>query len=224
MKKHRKSMPRWTAEEIELLRRHYGTMPAKQVQAQYLPDRTLKSVEMKAEKLGITAPASYERWTDDERQTLIDNIHMSTQELQAKFFPNKTYFSIAGARLRIKKPKTYPAGKTARQAKPWTKAELNALITHYGTMPIEKLRDKYIPNRSIRSIQQMAHLRNSPKKCRSYWTEEEHEIIRQNYGKIDTCEIQKRLLPHRSRSAIENQITKLGIPRKTKPGTSSFHK
>lgn len=192
---------------------------------QYMPQRTIKSIEIKAVKLQILKRPDPNTWTTEQLEILAQNPDMPPRELQERFFPERSYGSITSARFRIKHPTSpKPAGPESKSdAQPWTDRELEILKTHYGKMPTEELRTKYLPNRTYRCIAQTARNQTEIDTARTRWTAPEIQILIDHYGKMPTKEIQAKLLPNRSRSAIENKITSLRLSRKHKKERSDTH-
>lgn len=62
---------KWTEQEIEILKQHYGTMPRKELQKQYLPNRSIPTIAQKAKSLNLTYV--FQPWSDDENKILMEN-------------------------------------------------------------------------------------------------------------------------------------------------------
>ncbi|MCM1150022.1 MAG: HNH endonuclease [Butyricicoccus sp.] len=93
----------------------------------------------------------------------------------------------------------------------WTKEELEKLHEHYSKMPNKELQEKYLPNRTVKSIRQKASELGITLANRLGWTEEELEKLQEYYGKISIEELQKTYLPDRTVEAIVGKASGLGI-------------
>lgn len=84
----------WTREETELLERLYDTMPAKELQARYFPDRTARAITQKA-YLMATLDTRAPTWTDEELRVLKDNIgKVPVSHMAGTLLPNRSRTAI----------------------------------------------------------------------------------------------------------------------------------
>lgn len=96
----------------------------------------------------------------------------------------------------------------------WTKEDDEILQTYYGKISNEELREKYLPNRTIKAIIGKAgslgiRLPKSP-----VWTKEDDEILKKYYGRMSSKELQEKYLPNRTQPAIWIRARNLGIASK----------
>lgn len=84
----------WTRDEMRLLERLYDTMPAKELQKRYFPDRTARAITQKAylmATLDTRAPA----WTDDELRILKENVgKIPVARMAGTLLPNRSRTAI----------------------------------------------------------------------------------------------------------------------------------
>ncbi len=213
----------WTAEELNLLKLHYGTMPNAELRRRFLPNRNIRAIGTKACHMGLSKPMDKRVWSQDEVELLAKHYDkLPIQEIRKKFFPNRSYQSITNMARQIRHNDrlTKPVNIESLHIKPadrefWTEDEHRLLVEHYGKMPIEELQAKYLPKRNLRSIRQMAYVmvpNRQPLQTR--WTDEEIAILKANYGKMSVQDL-RELLPNRTANAIQNtaQNLKLTMPR-----------
>lgn len=80
---------RWTKDEIELLKEHYGNMSREELHKKYLPERTIPTIAQKAKALGLTR--QYIQWSADEEKTLADNWTIMPRERLLRMLPGRTW-------------------------------------------------------------------------------------------------------------------------------------
>lgn len=82
---------RWTHQELELLREHYGKMPPAELQAKYFPERTVGAVMRKASDLGL---AGWLQWTPEEDEILRKHYKEKTAREIQKMLPHRSLDAI----------------------------------------------------------------------------------------------------------------------------------
>lgn len=80
---------RWTNEELEILRQHYGKMPQKEIQRTYLPNRSVPTITQKAKALGLTR--KYIPWSEEENKILINNWTMLPKNRLLGLLPGRNW-------------------------------------------------------------------------------------------------------------------------------------
>lgn len=104
----------WTRDEMRRLERLYDTMPAKELQKRYFPDRTARAITQKAylmATLDTRAPA----WTDDELRVSKENVgKIPVTRMAGTLLPNRSRTAIETklTLLGLRPKKTGNAGKT----------------------------------------------------------------------------------------------------------------
>jgi len=89
-------------------------------------------------------------WSQKELNLIVKHYNkMPGIELQKKYFPTRTIYSIRKAASLL--------GLTTLSV--WTKKELSFVKKYYGTIPIRELRNKYLSNRTYNAIRTARHKR-----------------------------------------------------------------
>ena len=105
MQKH----PKWTPEEIKLLKDNYLNYDQRQLQAKFFPDKTVEQVRSAKMSRGLKKPPV---WTNKERELLLTHgAKYDYRDLQKKFFPNKSLSQICGMRKHLGVYRTKRANK-----------------------------------------------------------------------------------------------------------------
>lgn len=86
---------KWTAEEDEIIRQHYTSATADELQ-QLLPGRTLKSIYAHAIRMGFVQQHGIKRakWSDEETERLRKIYPNSTKEELLEAFPDRSFTAI----------------------------------------------------------------------------------------------------------------------------------
>ena len=97
---------KWSEEEINILRKYYKTMTNKQIQENFLSDRTMSSIGGKIRNLGLKKPKSL-LWSKKEVDILKNKYSSNTIEELSDIFPNKlkTQINKKAKRLKLTKDK-----------------------------------------------------------------------------------------------------------------------
>ncbi len=198
----------WTKEEEEIVLKHYGTMPVKELQEKYLPNKTVPAVSGKARSLGITSTGST-FWTEKEDEILKKYYgKIPNKELKEKYLPDKTASAISHRAKRL-------GIKSVQAKEAWTKENEEIIRKHYGTMSVKELREVFLPNRSEQAIRTKASELGLALVKNVVWTERELKKLQKYYGEISNEALQKTYLPDRTVEAIVGKASELGLTVKT---------
>ena len=88
-KSEKQTRKRWTKEEIELLRKYYGTMTREELRDKYLPNRTIPTIAQKARELKLTRQTP--PWTDAENTKLMQGWTEFPKDRILKSLPGRTW-------------------------------------------------------------------------------------------------------------------------------------
>ena len=80
---------RWTEEEIEILKRYYGKMRREELQAKYLPNRTIPTIAQKAKALGLTRNTP--PWSEEENKILMSGWTLMPKNRLLNMLPGRTW-------------------------------------------------------------------------------------------------------------------------------------
>ncbi len=96
----------WTKKECDILRQYYPSMGSRTLTM--LPGREPSSIRFKAKKMGIRFEATgYGTvWTPEEKQKLLENIHLPLTTLSG-FFPKRTLKAVKRARENLRRNGEY---------------------------------------------------------------------------------------------------------------------
>lgn len=216
----------WTAAEDNILQAYYSTIPAKEIQEKYLPNRTVMAIQQRHKRLELTQlprepgeqpetpPA---RWTKEEDDILTQHENLTFQEIQAQYLPHRTLSAIhqrsqrlGMVRLQREKPETPPT--------PWTPEEDEILRQAYKKYSANQIQEKFLPNRTSSAIYQrliktLQLLKRGEKPAA--WSDEEKETLKLHFKEYSIERIQELFLPDRSLNSIHNQAVKLGLTQVT---------
>lgn len=208
----------WTQEEIEILQEHAGKITSMQIHTQYLPGRTPKAIRHKIQRLDLNPnDMSRDIWTDREIKYLKRYFNkLTVKQIARKLNRSETAVRNRAVILKLSRPDKTRAKTYKRQN--WSNTEDMILNQHAGNMTTSEIQAKFMPNRSISSIQhrvQKLHIKR--RDMPTEWTPEELAILK-NYEHTDIQEL-KAMLPGRTEKAILGQVGRLGLHKsKTKKG------
>lgn len=120
-----KAIP-WSNEEVELLTEKYPTATKIELKDMF-PNRSIKSITGKAEKLGLkkTGDLAVNSWTDNEENIIKDYYSDTSKEGMMKLLPSRTWQQIQSkaSKLNVRKYSEY---KEERRS--WTEEEIKELV------------------------------------------------------------------------------------------------
>lgn len=109
-------MPRkaWSEKEVEILKEKYGTMPRKELQETFFPDKTLPAVAQKAVELGITK--KFTPWTDAENDVLIRGWTVMPKDRLLRMLPGRTWTQCGNQVKKLKAAGKWPSAERRNYA------------------------------------------------------------------------------------------------------------
>lgn len=220
---HKNQHRAWTPEELNLLTLYYGTMPNLELQQRHLTQRNVRAIEIKAMRLGLSKNQSSIKWSDNELDILKTyGGQLTPQEIHAKYLPNRTPTAILLKMSELKGHRNRHTGRTqqsaAKNRTPWTDDELDILRQYYRIMTVPAIQQKYLPDRSMHAIENMARVIVPPKT--KQWLPSEIILLKRYYKKIPTETLKQKYLPDRTQNQISSMAARLGLskPHKKKAG------
>lgn len=202
----------WTAAELNVMAAHYGTMATSVLQSHYLPDRTVRAIELKAFRLGLSCDQSRINWTEDELRTLREAPPGTPVAELRKLLPNRTENAIHAMMSRPRRRKENPGLNTRGPRRPWTDEEKEILKKYARTMTSEELHDRFLPDRTPHAIQNA--MRSLVPSRIAKWLPSETACLVRCYGKIPTEELISGYMPGKTVSQVYAKARQLGIRKK----------
>lgn len=207
----KQNMP-WTAAELNVMAAYYGTMSSTVLHDRYLPDRTVRAIELKAFRMGLSCDQSRINWTEDELRVLREAPPGTPVAELRKLLPNRTENAI-NAMLRRPRRRKKDTGQNARgPGRPWTDEETETLKKYARVMSAEELHDRFLPDRTPHAIQNAA--RSLVPSRIAKWLPSETACLVRYYGKIPTEELISRYMPGKTVNQIYAKALQLGLRRK----------
>lgn len=204
--------PPWTEEELGLLRRYYDVLPGADLHRQYLPRRSVETIQRKARRLGFDVPrhVASQPWTERELAVLQRHYAaLGATRLHHAHLPHRTVKAIVHKADKL--GLSYRKKQASATSRRWTDEELSRFRQHYGTMPVPELQRRYFPERSAAALRRLATgLGLSRADYLQPWSEEEIALLRYHYTEGGPPAAAKAL-PHRSSVSIRGKAKKLGL-------------
>lgn len=207
----------WSKEEIEVLKAHLGELTSNQIQARFLPDRTVKAVRRMSAKLKApeqkTTGSARPEWTKTDLEYLRDNFaSVDYPELAEHLGRSEKAVHTKVDQLRLTRRLLKPGPGGAQT--PWTPEELRALERHAGELTVAALQKKYLPDRTRAAVRAQIRRRGLAKPAPRRWTPGELGIVRDNLDRPISEWLD--LLPGRSELAVHNRVSSMRLNDKLK--------
>ncbi|GEM_PF-1097990 len=199
----RKPVTYWTSAEVAVLRRHFGTMPRKELIARYLPHRSIKQIDFKAGQLALRRrrPA-VKSWSTEDLALLRRHYGtMPNAALRARYFPRISIPAIRHRAVRL--------GLRSKEPN-WTAAEDRLIKRHYGQMSNPALVARHLPGRSPEAVQSRARKFGLTQGVHDVWSARELRLLKKHYP-THTLPEMARYLPNRTLFAIRSRILIEGL-------------
>lgn len=146
-------------------------------------------------------------WTRENEELLIANFpHMSNEELQQKFFPDRP---VRGIESHAKLLGLHKANGR------WNPKDDQILIDNFGKMNCIEIREQLLPQWSVATIRQ--HVKELGLQTREMWSDNELELLRKYYVELETDELIRTHLPNRSYGSILDKAHSLGLFKRPNP-------
>jgi hypothetical protein len=189
----------WTKQEIEWLRKHYGTTTSAELAAEL--DRTVDAVEIKAGRIGLSK--SSRKMTAQERKWIAKNlgeISMLNMSIQLGLAHSQV---LKAARALGYYPRP--------NNRPWTPGEDDQLRQLYPTTTARELGE--LLDRTVPAVRVRAEKLGltTPRELPRIWTKEEDAVVRKLYGKKTAVEIGKTI--NRTQFAVIARAKHLNVSR-----------
>ena len=147
---------KWTPEELELLKKHYGTMTAKKLQTRFMPGHTIESIRQTAYTMRVTKQTGHTSHVNSPTYNEAE-IQYIKNHYTGKPKSAKAIAEITGRTHRAIQAKVQKLGIATPQAqKQWSAKEDQLLKQYYGKMQIEDLIRTHMPNRSKMAVYRRA--------------------------------------------------------------------
>lgn len=95
------------------------------------------------------------QWTKEDEERLMRHWNMASKRQLMMMFPDRTWKSITAKAARLELRGKQTKGKP-RRGLPWTVEERKIVKEHYGRLHTKAIQLRYLPNRSLSSIQGQA--------------------------------------------------------------------
>ncbi|WP_249978522.1 hypothetical protein [Vreelandella olivaria] len=201
----------WSLGEIELLERHFHALTIRELQAQYLPYRTIGAVRRMASKLGLkkykTSRREYgqPKWTEEELRLVMRYFSsLKLSEIQRRFLPHRSVLAIRQAANK--------AGLRRFAVKPWTDEELTILRNEFPVGGAKWVNQR-LPHRTVDAIkvrsraEGLVYVPHGEGEWGDPWSAEELHLLETNRDL--PAEALSKLFPHRNKRAVINKRYKL---------------
>lgn len=207
----------WSKDEIEILRAHLEELTSNQIQARFLPNRTVKAVRRMSAKLKTpeqkTTGSARPEWTKADLEYLRDNFaSMDYPELAEHLGRSEKAVHTKVDQLRLTRKLLKPGPGGAQT--PWTPEELRALERHAGELTVAALQRKYLPDRTRAAVRAQLRRKGLAKPAPRRWTPGELKIVRDNMDRPLSEWLD--LLPGRSELAVHNRVSSMRLNDKLK--------
>lgn len=216
-----KKLTEWSDDELEILKKYYFILSFKEIQ-KYLPNRTIKSIQRKANYLGLYKKENIVKhgysplWTEEEIKLLKENYLIYTaKEIKDKFLPRRKVDNIH------KKAHAMGLCKQPENGILWTEEEIALLKDKSATYTPKDIHKKFLPNRTIHAIKNKMEnmgimaisdaVFSGANNSVSKWSEEEIELLRTHFDSKTVPQLQREFFPNRTIHSIYNKALKLGI-------------
>ncbi len=199
----KKPVEYWTPVEIDLLKKHYGTMPRQELIARYLQNRSVKQVDFKAGKLGLRRRRPATRsWSVQDLQLLRQHYGtMPNVALRSRFFPRVSLKAIVHRARRLGVRSREPA---------WTAAEDRLVKLHFGRVSYAELAASYLPHRTRSAVEGRAAKLGLTREAPAAWSAKESALLKKHYATHDAHQM-ARYLPGRTIAAIRGRVMLEGL-------------
>lgn len=205
------NMP-WTAAELNVMAAYYGTMSSTVLHDRYLPDRTVRAIELKAFRMGLSCDQSRINWTEDELRVLREAPPGTPVAELRKLLPNRTENAIHAMMSRPRRRKKDTGQHARGPGRPWTDEETETLKKYARVMSAEELHNRFLPDRTPHAIQNAA--RSLVPSRIAKWLPSETACLVRYYGKIPTEELISGYMPGKTVSQVYAKARQLGIRKK----------
>jgi hypothetical protein len=201
----------WNAQDLALLRRHYGTMPNVALRSRYFRHVSISAIAHRALRLGLRSKEP--NWTAAEDRLIKQHYgHMPNPAFAAHHLPGRTAEAVQGRASKL--------GLTRGVQDVWSAKELRLLKKHYPTHTVHAM-PRYLPNRTIAAIRTRVSLEGLQKAEQHLaWTAPELALIRRHYEAKNGLQRLVRELSGRTRLSIQQQARKLHLSRAGNPWTA----
>lgn len=189
---------KWTVELEEYLLNNYTIKTILEMKEDKLFQFTEIAIYKKLNKLGIKISNNI-YWTNEEELLMKNFYHLRTnnemQELLPRFTINQIQEKARNMRLKKLPLVVYKAKSTCNKPDMWTDEERSILIDYYGKIPNKKIKNEYLPSRSLNSIKKQANklLLSDNLRFKFHW-EAVDSIYKQEEPNSITIIIKKRRL------------------------------
>lgn len=200
----------WTVAEFDLIERHFHAMTIRELQARYLPHRTLKAIAKRAHQLGLKKYESnrdydHQPWTGEELRLVAQHYPaLKAPEIRRRFLPHRSVIAIRHAARKL--------GLRAFAADPWTEEELATLRREFPIGGAPRVKG-LLPHRSEEAIKHRARAESVSHVPRGdgikgdAWSAEELQRLEAN--RALPAEDLAALFPHRHKRAVIDKRHKL---------------
>lgn len=148
------------------------------------------------------------KWSKEELKLLKEKYPKSSKDELVQLFPKRTFESIQLKANRMKVRKEYSV-----DGNEWREDEVSILKEHFALSTNNEL-TKYLPGRSIRSIQAKAErlgLRKKNRKNREDWSYEDNKLFIKYYPIMTTKDLIRTHFPNKTKKQIDDKAYRLNL-------------
>ena len=140
-------------------------------------------------------------------------LHPSAASMGAEWTPQA---------MPLPTPEAGIVGRKEPCAVRWREDEDAVIAQHYGQLPVARIRERFLPRRSVAGICARAERLGITGTPRNAWTNQELLRLKEFYGRMPVAELIRSHLPKRSKAAIHTRAYALRLTSKASaPWTSS---
>lgn len=150
---------KWTKELEEYLLNNYQNKSIPKMKNEKLHSFTENAIYKKLNKLGVTLSNNVS-WSKNEEEIMTKFYHLRTNREMQELLPRFTREQIKSKAKNMGLKKLplviYKANVNNGSTDAWTDEERIILIDHYGKIPNKKIKEEYLPHRSLNAIKKQA--------------------------------------------------------------------